>query len=189
MDDKPIGAGKSSFDLVDAEILFSALRIGSGMTLLDLGCGKGNYALAAWERLGETGRIYAVDLWKEGVDALRSVITIQNINAIRPIWADASKELPLEDESVDICLLGTVYHDLVQAGSHKAVLAEIRRVLKPEGRLGLVEFKLLEGPPGPPLSVRVGPDELAQHTAGFGFVPEKTLDLGPYVYVSIFRRS
>ncbi len=186
MYEKPKGAGKSSFDLIDAEVLFSALRIGVGTTLLDLGCGQGNYTLAAWERLGETGRIYAVDLWKEGIEYLQSLVQERNIQSIRPVLADASKTLPLEDESIDVCLLGTVFHDLVHAGVQEGALHEICRVLKNGGKLALVEFKPVDGPPGPPLHIRIAPTELVNHVKPFGFVLDTTIDLGPHVYVSIF---
>jgi len=49
----PPGAGKSSFDLIDSERLFSELRISGGMTLLDLGCGKGAYSIEVSRKVGD----------------------------------------------------------------------------------------------------------------------------------------
>ena len=72
MTEKPIAAGKSSFDLVDPEKVFAELRLQPDTVFLDVACGVGNYALAAAEFIGEEGAILAVDLWEEGI-ALRGV--------------------------------------------------------------------------------------------------------------------
>ena len=45
--EKPHGAGKSSFALVDPDLVFGEFRLGGGITFLDLGCGRGEYAIAA----------------------------------------------------------------------------------------------------------------------------------------------
>jgi cyclopropane fatty-acyl-phospholipid synthase-like methyltransferase len=66
----PHGAGKSSYDLIDPEKLFAALELDPGLTVLDLGCGAGRYALPLAQRLGISGQVYAVDLWEEGQAAL-----------------------------------------------------------------------------------------------------------------------
>ena len=68
---KPKGAGKSSFDLIDSQKVFSALGLQETSIFLDMACGRGAYSLAAAERIGAQGRVYAVDLWQEGIDTLR----------------------------------------------------------------------------------------------------------------------
>ena len=55
MTEKPIAAGKSSFNLVDSKKLFSELRLKENTTLLDLACGSGAYSIAASEYIGEEG--------------------------------------------------------------------------------------------------------------------------------------
>jgi len=73
----PIGAGKSSFELIDSTRLFRELNLKPGMTILDLACGKGAYSLAASERVGAGGSVYAVDLWEDGIAQLKlATITI-----------------------------------------------------------------------------------------------------------------
>ena len=61
------GAGKSSFDLIDAKQLFERLSIKKGSTFVDLGCGRGEYAIEAALRIGQEGAVYAIDLWEEGL--------------------------------------------------------------------------------------------------------------------------
>jgi cyclopropane fatty-acyl-phospholipid synthase-like methyltransferase len=68
----PIGAGKSSFELIDSTQLFRELNLKPGMTILDLACGKGAYSLVASEKVGAGGSVYAVDLWEDGIAQLKN---------------------------------------------------------------------------------------------------------------------
>lgn len=82
--------------------------------------------------------------------------------------------------------MATVFHDLVQGRTHKAALGEINRVIRSAGRLAVVEFKVLEGPPGPPSSVRIGPDKLAGMLLPAGFTQTERLEPGEFTSLSIF---
>ncbi len=93
----------------------------------------------------------------------------------------------MDTASVDLCLLATVFHDLVEDHTEQGALREIKRVLKTDGLLFVVEFKKIEGPPGPPQSIRLSPLELEQALARHRFLHQKTIDLGAFTYLSIFR--
>lgn len=82
--------------------------------------------------------------------------------------------------------MSTVLHDLVGDGTHETALRETRRVLKPEGRLAVVEFKKLAGSPGPPVEVRLSPQEVEALLRPHAFEVVRTLDVGPYHYLSMF---
>ena len=129
MAEKPIAAGSSSFDLIDPDRFFGALGLRRGTVLLDVGCGTGSYTLAASPRLGARGRIYAVDLWEEGIDTLMREIDLRSIRNIRPSVADVSKRIPVADQSIDVCLLATVLHDFIADGTAEGTLGEVKRVL------------------------------------------------------------
>lgn len=189
MRDKPYGAGKSSIDLVDLDVLFSRLLVKTDMVFVDLGCGAGNFTLAAAERLGDEARVIGVDLWPEGIAALRKEAAQRNLDTIQAIHSDAGGPLPIESGSVDACLMATVFHDLVHGGSHMGALSEIARILKPAGSLVVVEFKVMEGPPGPPGHVRIGPDQLAKMIEPSGFAQSEHADTGGHTYLSVFNRT
>ena len=59
----PKGAGKSSFDLINSDILRDVLPLKPGSVVLDLACGRGIYSMFLSEIVGDTGLVYAVDLW------------------------------------------------------------------------------------------------------------------------------
>ena len=186
MGDHPHGAGKSSFELVDAEKLFAGLDLKNDSVLLDAGCGRGNYTLAAADYIGEQGLIYAVDLWAEGLEDLRARAEAEGFGRIKTLTANLGGPLPIEDSVVDVCLMATVFHDLKRDGDHIGAAKEIGRVLKPEGVFALVEFEKIEGPPGPPKSIRLSASELEDILGPLGFEKKRLESLGPYHYLSVF---
>jgi ubiquinone/menaquinone biosynthesis C-methylase UbiE len=185
---KPPGAGKSSYDLIDPGTLWTELDLWPEMAFLDLGCGQGNYALAAAALIGPAGVIYAVDLWDEGIAALQERATRDGWANLKPLVADG-RQIPLEKTSVDVAFLATVLHDLVEGGTSAGALAEVARVLKPGGRLAIVEFEKIDGPPGPPRHIRLDPEEVESLVVPYGFSRQKTKKLGPYNYLITFIRT
>jgi ubiquinone/menaquinone biosynthesis C-methylase UbiE len=184
---KPPGAGKSSYDLIDPGILWAKLDLPQGITFLDLGCGQGNYSLAAADRIGPYGVVYAVDLWEEGIAALKDRAAREGRANLKPLAAPAG-QVPLESRSVDVGLMATVLHDLVEAGTAAGALAEVRRVIKAGGVLVIVEFDKIDGPPGPPRHIRLDPAEVEALVAPYGFARQQTVKLGPYNYLMTFRK-
>ena len=68
------GAVKSSFKYIDAEKFFSVLGLQDDTVFLDLGCGSGNYSIAAFDIIGDKGWIYAIDKSGENFTHLKKVI-------------------------------------------------------------------------------------------------------------------
>lgn len=189
MSHTPKGAGKSSFDLIDPDLLLRSMPLEPAMTVLDLGCGAGKYTLAIAKRLQAPGRIIAIDLWQEGLAALRQ--TAESIDTV-PIeihTADIRRELPIADDSVDLGLMATVLHDLVHKSDDTTFLSEIRRVLNPKGVLAVVEFKKQDGPPGPPKAIRLRLEEVSALLLRAGFIRfSGVVELGDHIYLAQFRQ-
>ncbi|NIO03273.1 MAG: methyltransferase domain-containing protein [Proteobacteria bacterium] len=183
---RPLGAGKSSFELIDAEKVFGEIGLRRGSTFLDMACGLGRYAIAASKIVGDEGLIYAVDLWEKGIDALQEEASAKGIKNLKASVSDVGKTLPIPDHQVDICLMATVLHDLVQTRDDEGALKEARRVLNTQGSLAIVEFKKIDGPPGPPIGVRLTPDDVEGILLPHGFRKKQFVEVGPYNYLMIF---
>jgi len=184
---QPKGAGKSSFELIDSNILLNNIPIKEGSVVLDLACGKGTYSLFLSDVVGENGLIYAVDLWKEGIQLLGEQIDQKGITNILPLINDATKEIEIDDHSIDICLIATVLHDFAEVDKTDPVLKSIKTLLKPNGHLAIIEFKKIPGPPGPPIGIRLSEDEVEKLVTVHGFRKFKSIELGEYNYLMTFQ--
>jgi len=185
--EKPHGAGKSSFGLIDPDIVFGELRLRWGMTFLDLCCGRGEYGVFASRITGDEGLVYGVDLWEEGITSLLEEVSARKIKNLKAMVADVGKRVPLEDSSVDLCFIATAFHDLFLANVAERALNEVVRVLKGDGYLAILEFKKIDGPPGPPSSSRLAPEEVEERITPYGFKRERFAEIAPYTYLIIFH--
>ncbi len=187
MPHKPIAAGKSSFDLIDFATFLSTVDLDGEIVFLDVACGVGNYAIEIARQITASGKVYAFDLWEQGIVKLKLKAGSLGLNNIQAEVCDVSEKIPLGDHAVDVCLMATVLHDLVEDGTHQGALAQIVRVLKPGGQLAVVEFKKMPGPPGPPEKVRLAPEELVQLLEPLGLRCLDNVALGAVVYLAVFE--
>ena len=185
---KPTGAGKSSFDLIDTGTFFQELNLQKGISFLDVASGRGAYSLAVSEIIGPQGNVFAVDLWAEGIEMLKAAAQGRGIENITALVSDVGRRIPVEDQSIDVCLMSTVLHDFVEDCIDRGVLNEIVRVVKPAGCLAVMEFKKIDGPPGPPIHIRLSPEEVADMLDPYGFKKEHTVDVGPYNYLILLKK-
>jgi SAM-dependent methyltransferase len=98
-----------------------------GQSLLDLGCGTGGFLLWARE-LGSFERVCGVDVSADAVEFTGKAIPEADVR-LAPL-----RELPFEDDSFDVALCNNVLQH-VEEDDVEASLAEVRRVLKPDGAL------------------------------------------------------
>ena len=187
MDNKPRGAGKSTFDMIDQRQFFEALNLAGSTAFLDLGCGRGNYALAAAELIGPSGTVYGIDAWTEGIVEMKKRACERGLNNVEALVAQVAEGIPLDDSTMDVCLMATVLHDFVEDGAGDIALRETARILKPGGMLAIVEFKKVEGPPGPPLAIRLSEEEVEHLIDPFGFEIRQASEVGPHHYMIIAR--
>jgi ubiquinone/menaquinone biosynthesis C-methylase UbiE len=185
---KPHGAGRSSFSLIDPEKVFGEIQLKSGMTFLDMACGAGQYALMALEYVGEGGFVCAVDLWPEGIAMLEKQIVDKGIDNLEALIGDICKPMPIEANSVDVCFMATALHELTLTNTADMALKEAAELLKPDGSLAIIEFKKIPGPPGPPLHLRLDPDDVAEIVTPHGFAEKRVKEVGPYNYLMSFDR-
>ena len=186
-DKHPKGAGKSSFELIDTDIFLKNVPIKEDSVILDLACGRGAYSLFMSDIVGENGLIYAVDLWEEGLLLLEEEINEKRRTKIFPFIANATKEIDIDDNSLDICLMATVLHDFDEMNKTDSVLKSIKRLLRPNGYLAVIEFKKILGPPGPPIDIRLSEADTEKIVSDYGFKKVTEISIGEYNYLMTFR--
>ena len=160
------------------------LGIAPGSTVADLGAGVGYFTWRLARAVGPTGKVIAVDIQPGMIERLRQNLADRNITNVEPVLG--SEEDPrLPPNSVDLVLLVDVYHELQQP---ERTMAHVRRALKPDGRLVLIEYRK-EDPDIPihPLhKMTVG--EVRQEIEPIGFQFHELMDFLPTQHIVIFKR-
>jgi ubiquinone/menaquinone biosynthesis C-methylase UbiE len=142
--------------------------VGDGQSLLDVGCGTGTLALEAAAHLGPAGRVAGIDPAPRQV--ARAQAKARRKGMLIDFQVGSIDALPFPDASFDAVTSTLVMHhlpaDLKQRG-----LAEILRVLRPEGRLVVADFIASTGASTGRRhrTGHAGPDDLAELISGAGF--------------------
>jgi len=118
--------------------ILKEVGIQPGFQVLDFGCGPGGYILPVAKLIGASGKIYALDVNPAAILTVKSLAARHKLN-VETVLSDGATGLP--DGSIDVALLYDVLHHLKNPG---AVLAELRRVLKPDGILSVSDHHLEE---------------------------------------------
>ncbi len=122
--------------VITRDRLRDVLRPQPGERLLEIGPGTGYYTLDLAEWLGPDGAVEIFDLQQEFLDHTTGRAAERGLTNVKPTQGDATS-LPYGDDSMDAVVLTAV---LGEIPDRAAALREIRRVLKPEGRLVVGEL-------------------------------------------------
>lgn len=177
--------GPSSYSMQDPELVFRELELKKGQSFFDLGCGAGDYAVQASKILGESGIVYALDIREEFIAMLTKEFELQKLNNLQAIVSDITEQLPINDSCIDLCLIATVLHMLNLAIDGEKIFNEVRRVIKPGGRVAVIECKKEDMHFGPPMQMRLSPEEIESIMLQCGFYKLSLVDLG-YNYMIQF---
>ena len=162
----------------DPAHVFAALALNEGDTFLDIGCGVGEYSLQASTLVGVSGTVYALDKSEILIADFAQQAQNEHKSNIITLVADATQPLPIKDGSVDVCLVATVLHAPEVARNVQALGMEIHRVLKPGGRLAVIECSTKDLSFGPPAHLRLSPETLNEMMARCNFTLTDEVDLG-----------
>ena len=108
-------------------------NIQKGQTVVDYGCGTGRYLKSASERVGDSGRVYAVDIHELAIDSANRMIKRFNLENVIPIHNDG-KTVDIPSQSVDMVYALDMFHMVKET---KGFLTELFRITKPGGILYL----------------------------------------------------
>ena len=119
------------------DLMLGVANLQPGQRLLDVGCGTGTLAIAAKRQVGEAGKVTGLDASIEMIERARAKAASAGLE-ISFVKATA-QDLPFEESQFDI-VMGTLMMHHLSKPMRKAFAQEARRVLKPAGRLLLIDF-------------------------------------------------
>jgi ubiquinone/menaquinone biosynthesis C-methylase UbiE len=167
------------------EAALDAIGIEPGMVVADVGAGTGYITLRLARRVGPTGRVYAEDIQPEMLDHVREDSADAHLTNVETVLgSEADPHLPAG--KLDVALLVDVYHEFSRP---EKMLQGLRRSLKPEGRLVVVEYRK-EDP-----SIPIKPDhkmsiaDVKKEVEAEGFRLAKVIDTLPRQHIFVFRKA
>ena len=184
----PVGIGdallsEERLSLLQPAAVMNFFGIRKGSVLLDVGCGPGAFLSAASEKVGEEGKVIAVDIQEQIISMAKSVAESKGLRNVKFVLSEERK-IPLSSGTADVALMVTSLHEL----EGDATLKEVRRILRKDGVLGAVEWEKEKTPIGPPLSERLSQEEAEELIGGAGFAIEKIFRAAEFHY-GIFARK
>jgi ubiquinone/menaquinone biosynthesis C-methylase UbiE/mono/diheme cytochrome c family protein len=163
-------------------VLIDALAIQPGAVIADIGSGTGYFTWRLAEKTGPGGRVYAIDIQQEMLDLTRQAVERRKVQNVEYRLAPGA-ELGLPDRSVDLAFVAYAYHEFADPD---AMLASIRRALKPGGRMVVLEYaKESNVAPASPLH-RMSFEEIRREIEPRGFVVDQLLDFLPVQHGVVF---
>jgi ubiquinone/menaquinone biosynthesis C-methylase UbiE len=108
-------------------------------SVLDFGCGPGSYSLIVSKYVGESGKVYALDIHPLAVQRVQEAALKKGLTNIETICSDCATGLP--DDGLDVILLYDVFH---MFSNPNKILEELYRVLKQDGSLSFSDHHMEE---------------------------------------------
>ncbi len=159
-----------------------ALDLKPGETIADIGSGSGYFTLRFAAHVGDTGRVYAVDIDPELIRHLNRRVRDAGVRNVQTILAEPDDPL-LPDASVDRFVVVDTWHHIEKQVEY---LALMRRMLKPGGQVVMIDFQKRELPFGPPLQMKIAREDLIRQMEASGFHLAKEETFLPYQYFLVF---
>ena len=163
------------------EAVLKALNLQAGQVIVDIGAGSGYFTLRLARAVGEKGRVFAVDVEEGMVAHLQQRLSKENIKNVHAMKVPPHDPL-LIDGSLDLAFVCDVYHHIEERDGY---LRKLRKALKPDGRVVIVDFYQKETPVGPPMSMRLSEETVQKELQAAGLKVTETLTLLPYQYILI----
>ncbi len=173
---------KFSEGLLNDDLILRCLNIKSGQTVLDAGCGNGYMTKKISKLLGDKGKVYALDSEEESIRILNEQVKESNIE---PIVDDITNVTRLKNNSIDLVYLALVFH-IFSNHQINGFEKEVKRILKPDGQLAIVNINKSDTPFGPPLEKRFSPEELVKKLSLF---PKNLIKIGDHFYMQLLAKQ
>ena len=155
--------GKSSAKFLNAEDILDELNLEGNETFMDAGCGDGYISIKAIEEYLPNGTVYAVDIYDESIKSLDNYKKENNFENLINIEADISEGIScVEDGSIDVVLMVNVFHGFNTSDVQDVVIEELKKLIKDEGKIAIVDFNPIEIPHGPSVDIKMSPEYLEE---------------------------
>lgn len=165
------------------EQIMDALGIADGSVVADIGAGSGWFTIHLARRVGPQGVVYAQDVQREMLEAIKRRVQREGLQNVQTrLGSGSNPNLPVA--GLDAIVVVDAYQEVED---RVTFLQNLAHALKPNGLIGVVNWKPGRGGPGPPENARVDKASVTAdvQAARLHIVDEETL---PYQYMLVLAK-
>jgi ubiquinone/menaquinone biosynthesis C-methylase UbiE len=164
--------------------IMDALNIADGSTVADIGAGAGWFTIRLADRVGPNGIVYAEDIQPQMIEAIKRRVARAQLKNVRTVSGTSSD--PRLPAPVDAVLIVDSFHEME---APVVVLRNLASKLKPDGRIGILEYKKDGWGPGPPISERADPERVIRDAEAAGLRLVSAESFLRYQYMLVFAKK
>jgi len=150
-------------ELIHPDQVIAALEFKESDAILDLGAGNGYFTIPLAK--STKGKVFAVDIEKKMLELLKGRAEQENIKNIAYVESNL-EDICLDNGCAEKGLVAFVTHEIPQL---EKALDEFKRVIKPSGKLAVLDWEAIEMEQGPPLHERISSERMLKILAENGF--------------------
>ena len=165
------------------EQIMDVLHVADGSKVADIGAGAGWFTIHLARRVGPNGVVYSQDVQREMLEAIKRRVQREGLQNVQTTRGEGSNpNLPVA--GLDAIVVVDAYQEVED---RVTFLQNLARALKPNGLIGVVNWKPGRGGPGPPENARVDKASVITdvRAAQLRIVDEETL---PYQYMLVLAK-
>ncbi len=172
---------------IDPAIVSSHFHFREGDYVADFGAGSGFFLKYLSEQVGDSGRVYACEIQKQLIEKMEELVRLGGLSNVSTIWCDLEEDegIKLQRSSLDAGILVNVLFQLVE---RETALREMRRVIKMDGILHIIDWSTAYAGVGPSQSNFVSKEKAIPLIEGAGFSLEREYVAGAHHYGLAFRK-
>ena len=169
----------------EPEKILKFFGLQENMVVADLGAGSGFYTIPIAHLL-TGGKVYAVEIQKDFLDTIRNKIKELKLENVECLWGDVEVKggTRLKDDTIDRVVASNI---LFQIEHKEKFLDEIKRILKPQGKVLLIDWHDSDSPLAPKGNRLVKEERARSLFESRGFIFERIVDAGEHHYGMIFK--
>ena len=171
-------------EMLPPEKTLISLGLKEGDIVADIGCGIGYFTIPAAEIVGDSGKVFAMDILQEMLEEVEIKQKVNNISNIKTILTEEN-DLKLEADKVTVAFISNVLHE---ADDKERFLSEIKRIICSKGIVAIVEWQKINSEFGPPVDHRLDKADLINIVDKLGFSNISVIDIGENFYGLIAQK-
>jgi predicted methyltransferase len=172
------------------EQIMDALGVAEGSVVAELGAAGGWFTLQLARRVGPNGLVYAEDIQPAMLEAIGRRMRNENLANVKTVLGTANDpRLPI---GIDAILISDAFHEMDVPDDPTLIVTLLKNAaqsLKPQGRLGVVDWTPGDGGPGPTAEQRVNPEVVITKARAAGLQLLIREEIPPFVYLLVFGRA